>query len=135
MALADTNAAIRLLRYRGDAHRVLAAADFFVLPSRREGLSFALLEAMSAGLPPVVSNEQANIEAVGDTGLVVPAGDVAGFASAMRRLVLDGDARQELGARARARVAARFSADEMARRTADVYDALLAGSRRRRYAV
>jgi glycosyltransferase involved in cell wall biosynthesis len=124
VALADTSPAIRVLGHRGDAHRVLAAADFFVLPSRREGLSFALLEAMSLGLPPVVSDEPANIEAVGDTGITVPAGDIAGFAAAMRRLVSDESARRELGALARERVAEQFRADEMARRTAEIYDAL-----------
>jgi glycosyltransferase involved in cell wall biosynthesis len=135
VALAGTNPAIRVLGYRSDSDRVLAAADFFVLPSRREGLSFALLEAMSLGLPPVVSDEPANMEAVGDAGVVVSTGDVAGFAVAMRRLASDAALRQELGARARRRVATRFSADEMRRRTADVYDALFAEDRRRRYAV
>ena len=135
VALAGTCPAIRVLGYRNDPHRVLTAADFFVLPSRREGLSFALLEAMSLGLPLVVSDEPANIEAVGDAGFVVPAGDVAGFAAAIRRLVLDEAARREFAIRARERAASRFSADEMARGTADVYDAVLVGGRRRGYAV
>ena len=128
--LADSSPPIRVLGHQSDAHRVLAAADFFVLPSRREGLSFALLEAMSRGLPPVVSDDPANTEAVGDAGVVVPAGDVAGFAAAMRRLASDAAARQELGTRARDRIATRFSADEMARRTGDVYESVLAGHRR-----
>lgn len=137
VARADTNPAIRVLGHRDDARRVLAAADFFVLPSRREGLSFALLEAMALGLPPIVSDEPANVEAVGEAGIVVPAGDIAGFAAAMRHLVLDAAARQDLGAHARERVATRFSADEMLRRTAEVYDGLVAGRRRpeQRYAV
>src|SRR5207247_773434 len=43
-------AGVRLLGRRGDVPRLLQAADIFVLTSRREGLSFALLEAMAAGL-------------------------------------------------------------------------------------
>ena len=75
-------------------------------------------------LHKLAPDEPANIEAVGDTGIAVPAGDVAGFAAAMRRLVSDEPARRELGALARDRVAAQFRADEMARRTAEIYDAV-----------
>ena len=73
----------------GRPARILAAADFFVLSSQREGFSYALLEAMSLGLPAVVSDAPGNPEAVGDAGIVVPFGDVAGFAAAFRRLARD----------------------------------------------
>ena len=114
--------AVRLLGFRADVRRVLAAADFFVLSSSREGLSFSLLEAMALGLPAVVSDAPGNPEAVGEAGLVVPYGDVAGFATAFRRLAADEGERLDLGARARERVAGRFRADEMVRRTREVYD-------------
>ena len=63
--------------------RLLAAADAFVMPSEREGLSLAVLEAMGRGLPVVVSDGAGNPEAVGDAGIVVPLGDVSALAAAL----------------------------------------------------
>ena len=59
---------VRVLGHRDDAPALLAAADVFVLPSRREGLSFAVLEAMGHGLAMVVADGAGNPEAVGDAG-------------------------------------------------------------------
>jgi glycosyltransferase involved in cell wall biosynthesis len=117
---------VRVLGHRHDVPRLLAAADFFVLMSEREGLSFALLEAMAHGLPAIVANVIENVEAVGDSGLAVPYGDEAAIAAALRRLVGDAEERAELGARARRRVADRFTADEMIARTRAVYDDVVA---------
>jgi glycosyltransferase involved in cell wall biosynthesis len=122
LALEGKGDVIRVLGHRRDARRVLAAADFFVLSSHREGLSYALLEAMSMGLPPVVSDAPGNPEAVGDAGIVVPRGDVAGFAKAFRRLLRDLPERLALGERARERVAHHFRAEDMVSRTREVYD-------------
>lgn len=118
----DAGRAVRVLGYRRDVRPFLAAADFFVLASRREGLSFSLLEAMSLGLPAVVSDGPGNPEAVGDAGIVVPYGDVAGFAAAFARILNDERERRSLSDRARERFARCFRADEMVRRTREVYD-------------
>jgi glycosyltransferase involved in cell wall biosynthesis len=117
--------AVRVLGFRNDIRKVLAAADFFVLSSQREGLSFSLLEAMSVGLPAVVSDGPGNPDAVGDTGIVVSFGDAEAFARAFRRLIVDEPMRLRLGARARDRVTTRFRADEMISRTRSLYDAVL----------
>jgi glycosyltransferase involved in cell wall biosynthesis len=114
--------AVRVLGHRRDTQRLLAAADFFVLPSHREGLSFSLLDAMSHGLVPVVSDAPGNSEAVGEAGLVVRRGDVNGFVDAFRDLLADDDRRALLGGRARTRVEVHFRADEMVRRTRELYD-------------
>jgi glycosyltransferase involved in cell wall biosynthesis len=118
---------LRVLGRRQDVRRLLAAADVFLLPSRREGLSFALLEAMSLGLAPVVSDGPGNPEAVGDAGIVVPFGDVAGFAAALSRLRDDVAFRFQLSAKARARTLGNFSAERMLRETKEAYEAALAG--------
>jgi glycosyltransferase involved in cell wall biosynthesis len=120
--------AVRVLGFRRDIEHVLDASDFFVLSSRREGLSFSLLEAMAHGLAPVVSDAPANVEAVANAGVVVPYGDVARFAEAFERLARDPEERQALGGRARERVAQHFSVDEMLRRTRRVYEEILAGA-------
>jgi glycosyltransferase involved in cell wall biosynthesis len=117
---------LRLLGQRNDIQTILSAADFFVLPSHREGLSFAVLEAMSLGLASVVSDAPGNPEAVGDTGIVVPCGDVDGFAAAFRRLLDDEQGRAALGERARARVAEHFTAEQMVRGTRELYDEVIA---------
>jgi glycosyltransferase involved in cell wall biosynthesis len=114
--------AVELVGFRRDVRRILAAADFFVLSSRREGLSYSVLEAMSLGLPAVVSDAPGNPEAVGDTGIVVPYGDVRGFAAAFASLVNDERERLGLGTRARQRATGSFHVDDMVRQTRQVYD-------------
>ncbi|MDX6407394.1 MAG: hypothetical protein QOE13_465 [Gaiellaceae bacterium] len=117
---------IRVLGQRSDVPRLLAAADFFVLMSEREGLSFALLEAMAHGLPAVVADIPENLEAVGDSGIAVPYGDEEAVAAALQRLAADRLERTTLGARARQRVTSLFAADEMIARTRAVYDDVVA---------
>jgi glycosyltransferase involved in cell wall biosynthesis len=100
------------VRYRGalDDGAVLAAlaeADLFVWPAVNEALGMALLEAQASGLPVVAgaSGGVAGIVVSGETGLLVPAGDVAAFAAAVRRLIRDDEGRTAMGAAARAKVA------------------------------
>jgi len=104
---------VRVLGYRDDPDALLAAADVFVMPSRREGLSFAVLEAMGHGLAMVVADGPGNPEAVGDAGLVLPAGDVGAYTAAFRELAYDSSRRAALGERARERVVERFTADAL----------------------
>jgi glycosyltransferase involved in cell wall biosynthesis len=121
---------VRVLGQRDDVPRLLSAADLFVLMSEREGLSFALLEAMGHGLPAIVAEVPENLEAIGNSGLGVPYGDETALVAAFRRLV-DAKLRRELATRALERVATRFAAGDMVGRTRAVYDAVLAGPRSR----
>jgi len=100
--------AVRPLGFREDPHMLLAACDVFVLPSSREGLSFALLEAMAHGLAPVVADGPGNPEAIGDAGVVVPAGDRRALGEALGALARDRERCHALGAAARARAEAEF---------------------------
>jgi glycosyltransferase involved in cell wall biosynthesis len=113
---------VHVLGFQREVRPVLAASDFFVLSSLREGLSFAVLEAMSLGLVPVVSDAPGNPEAVGDAGIVVPFGDRPAFAEAFALLARDEEGRRAFGQRAKERVLSDFRADEMLRRTRELYD-------------
>jgi glycosyltransferase involved in cell wall biosynthesis len=113
---------VRMFGYLDDPGALLAAADVFVMPSRREGLSFAVLEAMAHGLAMVVADGPGNPEAVGDAGLVLPAGDAAAFAASFRELAADPAQRAALGRRARERVEQRFTVEALRSGVRAAYD-------------
>jgi glycosyltransferase involved in cell wall biosynthesis len=116
---------VRVLGFREDTARLLAAADLFVMPSSREGTSLALLEAMGHGLPVVVSDGPGNPEAVGDAGIVAPFGEEHAFAEALARLAADPAERRRIGAAARARVEREFDADSFVGGIERVYEEVL----------
>src|SRR6185503_17451558 len=93
------------------------------LSSVREGLSVTLLESMRACRPAVVTDVGGNAEAVanGVSGLVVPKGDAAGLAAALRSLAGDPARRLAMGTAAEARWRARFTAERMVRETEALY--------------
>ncbi len=111
----------RLLGQRSDVTDLLAAVDVFVMPSEREGLSYAVLEAMAHGVATVVSDGAGNPEAVGAAGLVFGVGDAGGLAELLRGLADDPARRAALAQAGRERVATALTAEEMVRRTAAVY--------------
>jgi glycosyltransferase involved in cell wall biosynthesis len=82
-----------------DARQVFTAFDLFAISSRKEGLPYVVLEAMSAGLP-IVATESSGVEILvehGSNGMVVPAGDVNGFAAAMIDIIRDPQRRARFG--------------------------------------
>ena len=88
---------------RSDVRALLPALDIFALPSRSEGMSIALIEAASAGLPIIATRVGGNTTLVRDeeTGLLVPSDDLTSLVGAIERLARDGELRRRLGGAAR----------------------------------
>jgi len=103
-------------------------ATVAALPSRMEGLSQALLEAMALGLPVVASDAGGNPEMVrsGETGLLVRPLDPAAWAEALERLLGDGALARRLAHAGRALVRREFTLERTAERTEAVYREALA---------
>ncbi|MEJ1157541.1 glycosyltransferase family 4 protein [Prosthecomicrobium sp. N25] len=116
----DGSAAVRYPGYTADVYGELLGADFFVSASMREGQSNALLEAMSAGVVPIVyaASGVAEIVTQGETGFVVPESTPEAFAAAMRAaLRLDPDRRAAMARAARGFAEAHIGIDSVAERT------------------
>ncbi|MBC7106270.1 MAG: glycosyltransferase, partial [Firmicutes bacterium] len=105
-----------------DVPRALAALDLFVLPSRHEACSLALLEALAAGLPVVASRTGGNAEVIGESGaaLLVPPDRAGELADAVCLAASDPGLRRRLGLLGRER-AARFSLERTVRETTQLY--------------
>ena len=113
-----------------DLRRYLAETDIFVLPSRSEGFSNAIVEAMAASLPVVATNVGGNSEAVQDgiSGLLVPREDPAALSSAINRLLADPAMAAAMGAAGREIVTRRFTTGAMMDQITGAYQALLSGA-------
>ena len=119
---------VQLRGFTSDVAAALRECDAFVLPSRSEGCSNALLEAMASGLPVIASNVGGNGEIVADegVGLLVPAGDAEALAGAMSRLIEDPALAQRLATGGASRVRADFSVEGMIERMETTYRRALA---------
>jgi len=104
-----------------------AAADLFVLPAWYEGYGMAVAEALAHGLPVVATTVGAAPRLVGDeAGLLVPPGDLAALAGALRRVLADSALRRRLAAGARRRAAGLPRWDDQAARLASRLEAVAA---------
>ena len=124
---------VRLLGQRLDVDTLLAATDIYVKPGILEGfIGITVLEAM-ASRRPVIAFATKDVEAAitdGDTGIIVPSGDVSALAAAVRRLVEDPDEAQRLAERGHARVRERFSLGSVVDELESLYARLTADTRR-----
>lgn len=112
---------------RRDVPALLAKAQVFVLISRWEGFPRSILEAMRAGLPVIASDVGGVSEAVvdGETGFLVPRGDIHTLAARLTRIVDDGRLRKQMGDKGRERFLANFTFDRMVEQTLEVYNRVL----------
>jgi glycosyltransferase involved in cell wall biosynthesis len=123
-----------------NAKELLRDADLFVLPSRAEGLSNALLEAMSYGLPCIATNVGGNVELMAAdnyhkimpgefmtarNGLLISPDDVKGLSEAILYFVKNQVLREEMGRRSREFVEKNYSIDSIADRYIALYQSML----------
>lgn len=116
---------------RGDMPAVYAASHVVCLPSYREGVPRALIEAASCGRPVVAADAPGcrEIVAHGENGLLVAPRDVGALAEALARVLGDTALRIAMGARGRERVLREFSLARVIAQTLAVYERLLAARR------
>jgi len=107
-----------------DIPEIVRSLDIFVLPSKAEGISNTILEAMASGLPVIATRVGGNPELVldGQTGCLVEKEDIEGLSLAIQDLVADNQKRRQLGEASLRRIQAEFSIDSMVNRYRQVYD-------------
>ena len=110
--------------YQENPKPFFAMFDIFMLSSVTEGLSNSILEAMAMGLPTVVTKVGGNEELVidGQTGHLVPQGDVAGLAQAVISLAQHDQSRRDMGQAGRRRVESEFSFTGRLQRIESLYE-------------
>jgi glycosyltransferase involved in cell wall biosynthesis len=118
---------VRFLGFREDVGDLLAASDLVVLPSLREGLSIALLEAMAAGKPIIASSigSQREVASHADMARLVRPADGQALGEAIVRLAGDEALMARLGRTARAVYESRYTENRMLQSYRQLYFDLL----------
>lgn len=119
--------AVQMVGMQKDIRDFYWASNIFVLPSRTEGLSNALIEAMACGLPCVGSTTggTTDIIASGETGYLFEAESVYALTQSLERVLRAPKEWEEVGARACARVKAYADIDTVSTRINQIYESLL----------
>ena len=117
------NEIVRFVGFQTNVADWLAVADIGVLPSFYEGLPLTAVETLAAGLPLVATAVDGTPEVVldGKTGLLVPPGDPAAMAGAIRQLARQSELRQKLAKAGREWVLQRFTIERQIEQTSSLY--------------
>ena len=117
--------------YISDLDRIYVMIDVLAVPSVREPFGRVAAEAMASGIPVVAFAVDGLKEIVvhGETGFLVPSGDVDALAEALRRLIEDPVLRREMGSRGRERARNLFGIDAHVGGLMDVYTQAIGGRR------
>lgn len=123
---------VHFVGHRDDVHLWIAIADVMAMPSRGESFGRATLEMMAVGRPLVASRVGGLADAVidGETGLLVPAGDVDALAAALTTILGDRQRALRMGQMARARYESKYTMAHMATAWRQAWErALVSGGR------
>lgn len=104
-----------------------AAIDLLVLPTRREGFPYTLLESAAMSLPVIATRVTGCVDAVvdGQTGLLIPPEDFTALTNAMKTLVCSPQLRRQMGQMARKRVEQKFTSQRLLQAHMVLYRELL----------
>jgi glycosyltransferase involved in cell wall biosynthesis len=116
---------VKLVGWQEDLGQLYCALDVFVSASHTESFGLALAEAMASGAAVVATETEGAVELIqsGETGLLVPIGDVDKLAEAILGLLGDSAERIRLGQAAQQAAMARFSVERMVAETEEIYRA------------
>jgi glycosyltransferase involved in cell wall biosynthesis len=117
---------VEFLGWRDDMAPFYAALDLFVLPSHREGIPRACMEAASSGLPVIASNIRGCREVVrdGESGLLFPVKSSEALAEAIAKLIADRPRAQDMGANGRRHIVQNFDERQVLLRLCSFYEEL-----------
>jgi glycosyltransferase involved in cell wall biosynthesis len=115
---------VYLLGEKSDVRPYLQSSDIFILPSKREGLSNALLEALACGLPAVATDVGGNRELIDDgvNGLLIPLNDSGRMAAAVNQLLDNSPARKQMSLKAREFILENYQIEKTVDRLIRLYD-------------
>ena len=117
---------IHFLGFRSDIKELALASDMFLFASLQEGLPRSTMEAMSAGLPCVISKIRGHVDLIENEqgGLLLDVDDIEGFAVALQKMVDDDAFRKKMGEIAKERVKA-FDSEVVRGRINEIYNDFL----------
>ena len=121
---------VHLTGFRMDAPELMGACDCFVMPTlKNEGLSKAVMEAMSMGVPPIVSAVGGMVELVENdfSGQIVPPGNSQALSEAIKRYATNPCLKETHGQMSRNRILSHFSFSAMVDKTIQLYQSLMPG--------
>lgn len=119
---------VRFLGRHDAVEEIIGVADVFLLPSELESFGLSALEAMACGVPVVGSDAGGLPEVVkhGESGYLLPVGDVEGMAARCLELLRDEELRRRMGKAAQARAASLFDAEKVVSHYESYYRRVLA---------
>jgi len=122
----NLNKIIHLIEETDNISDFFKISDFFIHPSREEGFSNAILEAMSYSLPVIACDTGGNPEAVENliTGLIVPKENPIALAEAIKKMIKNPEQIRKMGQKARERAINYFSIEKMVKNIEDLYKKL-----------
>lgn len=120
-------AKVKFLGARSDIDKILEDAHIFVLATNWESFGLTSVEAMRAGLPVVATDVGGVSEVVvdGETGFLVPKGDVVAMRERLYQLIADHDLRIRMGQAGRKRYETNFTLERMLNQTLEVYQSVI----------
>jgi L-malate glycosyltransferase len=118
---------VRFLGKQSELAALLAASDIFLIPSGNESFGLSALEAMACGVP-VISSDVGGLPEVnvdGETGYVVPMGNIEVLAQRIRELLENETLRRQMGDASLVRATTMFSIENLIPRYEDLYESVL----------